>query len=481
MLKTLFSRGSKVKRITQNALYRSSDFERVVPLAQYAKEAGDGMADDFSIDLRRVVASFGFRRLQNKTQLFPVGWNDFVRNRLTHSLDVAQVAKEITFAINETNPFFAENPLDPDLIQLAALCHDIGHPPFGHSGETALHNCMRDSGGFEGNAQTLRLIARLERREDPRSSNAGQEPLLPRDPANRCGLNLTMRSIAAVVKYDREIPHIVSGAELTKGYYREERPVVDACRRKVLHSSSAKFPTVECSIMDMSDDIAYATYDLEDAFRVGILTPLGMLSPGSRLLELVADRASVATKSRVSVRDVETAMRGAVRMLTAAATNSGGDRLEAATSVFRTSSEIALMPQHRVEFVETLQSYFKHAVRLLFNAKAPQLSSVYMEGEALLLMEVLKSFNYHAVIRSTDIQRAAHKADVIIRGLFEAFRGKGGLDLIPELRRVLFEGQSGAALDRHICDFIADMTDLYASEIFARLKSVYPERVYHVL
>jgi dGTPase len=116
-----------------------------------------------------------FRRLQGKTQLFPGHESDFFRNRLTHSLEVAQVAESIAYKINDEHPYFKEHRLEPRVCFTAALVHDIGHPPFGHNGEHALDDKMKSYGGFEGNAQTIRVISRLEkkRRLNPTSKRKG--------------------------------------------------------------------------------------------------------------------------------------------------------------------------------------------------------------------------------------------------------------------------------------------------------------------
>ena len=140
-------------------LYIKRDSKRVVP---EEAQSSTGGRTPFRKDFGRLLHSPSFRRLQGKTQLFPSHESDFFRNRLTHSLEVAQVAKAIALHINATVPAFKADPIDTDLVELAALAHDLGHPPFGHNGEAALDDCMKPCGGFEGNAQTLRLLARIE-------------------------------------------------------------------------------------------------------------------------------------------------------------------------------------------------------------------------------------------------------------------------------------------------------------------------------
>lgn len=141
-------------------LYTQADYqrERLTP-----KQAP--YRSDFRRDYARILHCPSFRRLQGKTQLFPGIESDFFRNRLTHSLEVAQVAKAIALRLNLEHDYFKDNPIDVDLIETAALSHDIGHPPFGHTGEKALDDCMKGKGGFEGNAQTLRILARLEKKQ----------------------------------------------------------------------------------------------------------------------------------------------------------------------------------------------------------------------------------------------------------------------------------------------------------------------------
>ena len=212
-------------------------------------------------DYARLIHCPAFRRLQGKTQLFPGVESDFFRNRLTHSLEVAQIAKSIALKLNCDSPYFQRHPLDLDLVETAALAHDLGHPPFGHNGEEALDSCMRRAGGFEGNAQTLRILARLEKKKPAAIASKVDE---------RVGLDLTCRTLASVLKYDRHIPFERTDDGVVKGYYDSERELVERIKKAVLGRRVAPdgtFKTIECGIMDLADDIAYSTYDLEDAFK----------------------------------------------------------------------------------------------------------------------------------------------------------------------------------------------------------------------
>lgn len=265
-----------LKRET-NKLYRETDFKRVVDVSN---KVGDTRSP-FRRDWARLIHSTSFRRLQGKTQLFPSDENDYFRNRLTHSLEVAQIATGIASGLNCRENFLKDDPIDEDLVYFAGLAHDLGHPPFGHNGEKALDELMRDQGGFEGNAQTLRILTRLEKKETRDFPLKSPNPQIFNGRTDlRTGLNLTMRSLASVLKYDELIPQSRDNQNLRKGYYCTEEDLVREIKEAVIgdKSSADPFRTIECSIMDLADDISYSTYDLEDAFKNGFLSPILMMS-----------------------------------------------------------------------------------------------------------------------------------------------------------------------------------------------------------
>nr|WP_244496279.1 dNTP triphosphohydrolase [Methylobacterium indicum] len=278
---------------TLKNIYRDSDWGRELP-----QLTDEPWRRPVARDFARVTHSVSFRRLQGKTQVFPGHESDYFRNRLTHSLEVAQIAEGIADKINyEHENKFGKVPIDSKLCATAALMHDLGHPPFGHNGERALDDRMRQYGGFEGNAQTLRIISRLEKKVIDRGDEC-EHSSYKKD--KRLGLNLSYRTIASILKYDHEIEPTRSSTEkLVKGYYASESDLVKRVKQAVEPGWVGKFKTVECAIMDIADDIAYSTYDLEDCLKAGFLSPAEILASPEPLLRRVADKVSAnLTKER---------------------------------------------------------------------------------------------------------------------------------------------------------------------------------------
>jgi dGTPase len=226
----------------------TGDAERWAP--EPPKDTGAGRGP-FERDRARVLHSAAFRRLAAKTQVHMAGTDDFLRTRLTHSLEVAQIGREMGARLG----------CDPDVVDVAGLAHDLGHPPFGHNGEAALDELARSCGGFEGNAQTLRVLTRLEAK------------------VLGAGLNLTRASLDATCKY----PWQREQGRRKFGVYADDLPVFGWLRKA---APAAERRSLEAQVMDWADDVAYSVHDVEDGIHGGYVRV-------RRLIDDADERAAV--------------------------------------------------------------------------------------------------------------------------------------------------------------------------------------------
>jgi len=223
-------------------------------------------------DRARVLHSAGFRRLASKTQVHTAGTDDFLRTRLTHSLEVAQIAREMGARLG----------CDPDVVDVAGLAHDLGHPPFGHNGESALDDVARACGGFEGNAQTLRVVSRLEAKVEG------------------AGLNLTRASLDAMCKYPWPREH----GRRKFGVYADDLEIFQWFRSP----GSGEHRCLEAQVMDWADDVAYSVHDVEDGFFSGFIKLKPLLSSAEERAALCLDVAG--TYSSLPVEELAEVLDG---------------------------------------------------------------------------------------------------------------------------------------------------------------------------
>jgi predicted deoxyguanosinetriphosphate triphosphohydrolase len=344
-------------------------------------------------DYARVLYSSSFRRLQGKMQLLGVDANKFNRNRLTHSLEVAQIARSIAFDLGLKDSVVTET---------ASLAHDIGNPPFGHYGEVVLNDLTKDFGGYEGNAQAFRILRTLEKKHHAYS-----------------GLNLNIRTLMGVTKYfhtKEENPK--------KFLYDEDHSFLS----EQLNSKGINIKkSIDAEIMDLSDEIAYAAHDLEDALS------FGMISLGEIVHEFkISDDYSSAFPKMASIaKEVQSI---------AMHSNSIGTSEEYAIVLKKElTSKIVNILCSDIGLVDGVLGYKNYAK----------------------LAEGLKKLLFKAILRKKDIQLYERRGENIIRGLFEVYSdekyNKGNILLPPELRKI------GDCKIRLVTDHISGMMDSYAA------------------
>lgn len=479
----------------KSSLYNPGDHEREIPVAKI--DGDESYRSTWRRDTARLLHSPSFRRLQGKTQVFPDKQSDFFRNRLTHSLEVAQIAKSISIKVNAEEGVFKGKKfqIDPDLVEFAALAHDLGHPPFGHNGEAALDEVMIDSGGFEGNAQTLHVVARVEKKERQYDCDAPSDKLIYNGTDLRGGLNLSYRTLASILKYDNKIPQSsrqrIDGEEI-KGYYHDYEDLVKRIKIATVGDENVQnFKTIECSIMDVADDIAYSTYDLEDCFKSGHLNPLKLTTLPDEVYEAACKTINKRIKkyypdkpyNQYAVKSEEFS-RSIVNIFSEIFEEIEGEKdivesqyipfLEKkallSSRVARMSYNAASNGYTRTQITSQLVQRFLDGLELVEHPVYPQLHNVRLDIDTFITVEILKNVVFNYVIMSPELQAFETRGKDIVKTIFWEIQDDKKNRLLPADYRALCTGVDQMQRDRLICDFVAGMTDRYAWEFYGRIK-----------
>lgn len=355
----------------------------------------------FERDRDRIVHSSAFRRLRGKTQVFVAHEGDHYRTRLTHSLEVAQIARSVARVMG----------LDDDLAECLGIAHDLGHPPFGHTGEDVLDACMEQYQGFDHNAQTLRVLTKLEHKY-PRFD----------------GLNLTWETLEGVVKHNG--PLIRFGATL------EDLPIAIQEYVATHDLELESWPSLEAQAAAHADDIAYNNHDIDDGLRAGLFT-LGELREEVPMVERVLARVEHdhpdADEFRISAETVRRLIGVLVDDL-----------------IWESSNRVA---EAKPQSPDDVRAAGKPLVAF---------SDEMNEHQA-----VLRRFLMKRMYRHWKVNRSRSHAKRIIRALFEVFLAEP--ELLPPAWQVGGDGPKGQKTARRVCDYIAGMTDDFAIEEHRRL------------
>ncbi len=385
----------------------------------------------FQVDRDRIIHSHPFRKLQSKTQVFLSGEYDFYRTRLTHSMEVAQIGRSICAWLRHSGgPLGPDCTIDSDLVEAICLAHDLGHPPFGHSGERTLQELMQPYGGFEGNAQTLHLLT----------------DALHENETSRRGMQPTRALLDGVLKYKtlyREFPPYPTNHFI----YDAQEP----CREFVLGGSGLPngivpgeslnaFKSVECQIMDWADDAAYSLNDIVDGVRAGFLT--------LERIETWAAGVPIGPAEQAHLEGLLNAIRS--DRLEEVFARKIGAFIEACRLHERRNSLAARTNRYRFE--------------LLVHAAA--------QKEALFYKQLAND----VIFESPQLQQMEHKARKILCSLWESVwnnyvaRGRRVIRLLPARVGQLIEAETTEpAKARRICDWLGSLTDGMIVRTYRRL------------
>jgi dGTPase len=410
----------------QNRFYQSFDQERIEVLPTQ-----EGHRSPYQVDRDRILYTQSFRRLQAKTQVFQTGAYDFYRTRLTHSLEVAQIARSIcNYLLHTCDALNAEFHPDPDLVEGVSLAHDIGHPPFGHAGERILNDLMRPYGGFEGNAQSLRLVHRLIFESSDQFS----------------GSNPTRAFLDGILKYKSTWSECIAQQQTTPDnhfLYDDQTSVRDFVHSGLPASKEGYRSSLECQIMDWADDTAYSLNDLSDGYRSGLLT---------------LERVKKWLREQQGSRRFQVSEETINRLLNAFERGNLDSFCGRRIGVFIES--IQLTPSnhawgnhsHRYAWNLTIQPDIKEECRLY------------------------KKLAFELVFQSEPLQQMEAKATRMLKEIFALFMDNylststphRALKLIPPHWERLLSSENTAQTARGITDYLASLTDGQALRLYRR-------------
>lgn len=405
--------------MSEHLQYSESDCTRFVD--EPAKRPG---RTEFARDRARILHSSALRRLAAKTQVAQPWVNDFPRTRLSHSLECAQVGRELGAALGA----------DPDLVESACLAHDLGHPPFGHNGEAALAEIAGDCGGFEGNAQSFRILTRLE----PKT--------LDRD-GSSAGLNLTRASLDSAIKY----PWSASSNSQKFGFYDDDQKIFDWVKNGI----TGERTPIEAQIMDWSDDVAYSVHDFEDSVHSGQIAVESLTSDLEHFFEI----ARSEYLEDVSASEIEEAF-DRLRTLSCWPSSFDGSHNALARLKDLTSQLIGRFAQGA-----------ERATRDMFGAGSltRYTADLIVPRAERVEVALLKSFAAHYIFRAEQSQERYLHERALIHRLAEGLLESDGRFLERNLATGWREAGERARL-RIVVDQIASLTDPAVPLLLARIE-----------
>jgi dGTPase len=385
----------------------------------------------FQIDRDRIIHAHAFRKLQSKTQVFLSGEYDFYRTRLTHSMEVAQIGRSIcAWLLSRGDPLESDFYIDSDLVEACSLAHDMGHPPFGHSGERTLQELMKRRGGFEGNAQTLHLLC-----ETIYQNESGVKGMQP-----------TRALLDGVLKYKKvytefatpPLNHFIydSQAPVRDWVFGGAKPPGNLMRGDALND----FKSVECQIMDWADDAAYSLNDIVDGVRAGFLT-----------VERVERWADGETIGAAEQRHLDTLFDALRR-----------DRLENTFSKKIGAFIQACRLKPRDNFMAEKTNRYKF--------------ELIVDDAALNEAAFFKKMANDIIFESPQLEQLEYKARTVITALYNAVwenyaeRNERVIHILPaNVSRLIEAEKSQDGKARRICDFLAGQTDGMVVRTYRRL------------